>query len=744
MLGSEEVVAKNVYTSNGVTEADALSAIFAEYARDDDPKNSLSGLSYNEPPMIQFQYLKAVIDKLGQNYEFGTKYYDIMTGEIYLDIETGLSKTDDQQEQYKYNYEFRLALAVDIDDNDLIRADVSFNIKLTQGSNEYNTQWYVSMDLEYDMNNANPTYKLVLKTDNQEGELPFEEYGYVDEYDYVEVKNNKIIEWRKFCIESNTKLIVDASHQTFDSYANQNNFEYKLSSCKWYKDGTLHKFTRLNHNDGADMKLRVARVLYEGMGLNSTDISATEFINKQGTQNNVIDTMYKEFKRILGQDIIYDLVCDADGNGGDHGTAATTGIKIYIDNGETFDNGTIQSDATIADMFTNGDTWGYNNGSYPSLFYVDRDGNTVERVEWTAFDDNFTFTMTIGDQTETVGVRDRLFDIIDGKFGGLSAIGENRELTLTITEKQSRRWTTSLTIYLSDIENGLRDKEARRFPKDLSDLGMPAYETKSGSFNVDAEKSDRIILTITDSNAGERYYYINKLINEGFVLDQESYYVKIVGSNVLKIRVNDFDWQDLNIDIISTANSNYFSSWQGDAIKGLLENKFNNFPAPKNNNLLYYLDAGNKYIYIYGMTEQERGDYLASIGALDNVIVNEGAISFIYEDKTYTLSYNVENNNTLYIELDPSKYGASDALYVIVNTMDIHYFIEEPGKPSYVIIEDLVVGDRFKFSSEHIPEIENAEEYFDYDSEERGYMVLRPGSYRFCYAEGRMSAEYLI
>ena len=100
-------------------------------------------LEYDQPPMIQFQCLKSVLEKIGSDFSFGVKYYDDMTGEVFFDPETGRDMNgislDATRNQYKYDYLFRLSLRIGIDENDDIKADVSFDIRLTRENEEINT-----------------------------------------------------------------------------------------------------------------------------------------------------------------------------------------------------------------------------------------------------------------------------------------------------------------------------------------------------------------------------------------------------------------------------------------------------------------------------------------------------------------------------------------------------------------------------------------------------------------------------
>ena len=90
-----------------------------------------------------------------------------------------------EQNQYKYRYDFTLSIEIDIDENDKIAAFVAFDIKLAQGNDEYNTNWFVNLFLDYDMKNASPNYKLIMETDNKEGDLAYLNRIQGYEYDYL-------------------------------------------------------------------------------------------------------------------------------------------------------------------------------------------------------------------------------------------------------------------------------------------------------------------------------------------------------------------------------------------------------------------------------------------------------------------------------------------------------------------------------------------------------------------------------
>ena len=43
-------------------------------------------MGYNDTPLIQFQYLKAVYDSIGDEFSFNTRYTHKLTGDIYYDF----------------------------------------------------------------------------------------------------------------------------------------------------------------------------------------------------------------------------------------------------------------------------------------------------------------------------------------------------------------------------------------------------------------------------------------------------------------------------------------------------------------------------------------------------------------------------------------------------------------------------------------------------------------------------------
>ena len=280
------------------------------YTNDDRDNNSLEDITYNQPPMTQFQCLKRAYEKIGSEYKFDTKYFDDITGSIYLDLATG--KEADKKEENKVNFTFGLALDISIDDTDLITADVEFLIELTKGSEVYKDNWYVKMELKYDMEDADPTYTLAMYTSNDHSRLPYSKTNsnFVYEYDYVDMNKGRIHEWRKFVFSTSKLVTKDAEHQTFDSYANEEGFEYRADTARWYHDGQGYKFMQ----NGGTKEASAAAIFFEDIGLNSTDINPDSFEGKQGERNSVMQDLYKEFTKQVKRELVLELVEAGEGN----------------------------------------------------------------------------------------------------------------------------------------------------------------------------------------------------------------------------------------------------------------------------------------------------------------------------------------------------------------------------------------------------------------------------------------------
>ena len=691
-------------------------------------------LAYDQPPMIQFQCLKAVLEKIGKGFEFGAKYYDDITGEVYFDPETGEAKdaisAEATQNQYKYDYLFRLSLRITLDEKDDIRADVSFDIRLTRENEEINTHWYVNMILDYDMTSTTPIYTLTMWTANDERQLAFRG-NYTYEYDYVDMKAAGINEWRKFVLEPDTKLVKDANHQSFETYRNEG-VVFNADTCKWYADKDLKKITRYNETKGAT----IADAFF-AFGLNSTNIDGTAFLSANGIQSDTITSAYRDFSEIFRKDVIYSLVSgkeDDHGENGGHGEAV--GIALLTQDREAWGAQNIERDCTVSDLFTGFGPWG---GAVigvkrPCIYSVDANGNVIEMLQ--NFGD-YDYEIAVGKSAWVkVNLSDRLSDLIANRLGGTAALEANGFLiTIRLTNKTNPNETATFSAIVG-FRSEIEEQEAKQFPAPLTAWSVPVYDTANGSYDIDDYKqgNNTIYLTVRNTTNDERTAYLSKLKAGGFVQDDINAYVKVIGQNVLFITVNQFEENTLRISVRQQANNvdrTYSSTFPAQAVASWVDGKFV-IPTPTaSGNLLYSYNADGKYIHIFGMTNEEIAAYVDTVANRENTrFVGDRMITTYYAGRFYTIEYNAYEN-TLYFELNLERYGAQEPqIYISVNGGDAQPFWWDGMY--YTVTVTLAEGDTFVIT----PDAGKIEDPKAFTFSEGTYTVVVAGTYTISGLQG--------
>ena len=721
-------------------DGDPLSTIRGVYTTGDSQGDVIDDLEYTQPPMIQFQCLKAVLEKIGKGFEFGAKYYDDITGEVFVDVATGRDMSDDaNKNDYKYDYTFRLALQIDIDEADLIKADVSFDIRLVRGNEDVSMIWYVKMILDYDMTNTTPIYTLTMWTANDERQLAFRG-NYTYEYDYVDMKAAGINEWRKFVLEPDTKLVKDANHQSFETYRGEG-VVFNADTCKWYADKDLKKITRYNETKGAI----IADAFY-AFGLQSTNIDGTAFLSENGIQSDTITSAYRDFSEIFKKDVIYSLVSEKEddhGENGGHGEAV--GITILTEEGEAWSARNIERDCTLSELLSGYGPWGQGIGAKrPCVYSIDADGNRIERLE------NFTdydFTIAVGKPGQggyesKIGLGDRLSDVIADKLGGMEAIEQNGFLVnVGLTSKTDPRKTATFSAIIG-FRSEIEQQEAKHFPAELTDLGVPEYVTENGSFTLEDHKDgdDSYAFSVNGTTDAERVAYLAKLSNAGFIKDNFGDLVKINGERRMKMNVYGLENGNVRITARVEANANptYSNVFPADLVASWVEDKFT-IPTPTGN-LLYSYDANGKYIYLYGMGSLEAALYVLQIGTQENTKADgEAQIITTYSDgRFYSIEYAFEND-ALLLMLDFNRLGVQEPQITLsVNGGDAQPFWPEQGQ--YTITVTLNAGDEITFTPD-MGKFDGGEIYFTFNAETRGFTAKTDGTYVISGLQGDLKVK---
>ena len=492
------------YLSFNPTQTD-LDTIKGIYTDGDNQGDVIDDLEYDEPPMIQFQYIKKVLEKVGSNYKFGTKYYEDIEGTIYIDMEKGKEESGNE---YKATYLFKLSIDINIDSNNLITADVGFDIRVTQGAKTYNTNWYVNMLLDYDMENKTPNYKMTMLTNNQENELP-SRLGYTYEYDYVEVVDNKIKEWRKFCFETDKLLVKDSTHTSFNDYINED-IEYDTSTCKWYFDKSLHKITRRT----PEKSEIIGNALFS-MGLNYTGIDPTNFMNKEGTKNSVIKTCYDEFCKIYKKDIIYSLLA-SEGHDDKGGSASGfAGIRIMNSDATGGLENISVNNGNIVDLvkeFTDS----YGEHHTPQVYYIDSDGGLLDRANV----DELTYLIALYDnsdnllnetQVQKTATIEKCFE--DAMVFNNVTTASNKFMLILKDDSRNVRGGT-VFYYVGDkpsVNNNV-------VPEAAISYGIPKYDASDDvDFQLFTNTDGSMTVNIKNSTEDEANYYLIAIAKAGFI-----------------------------------------------------------------------------------------------------------------------------------------------------------------------------------------------------------------------------------
>ena len=533
-----------------------LSTIFSLFTNEDKRDGFLEDVEYNQPPMVQFQYLKKVFEKVGNGYEFGTKYYDEVTDDVLLDIQTGQKSKD---EANKFNYTLGLGMDINIDDNDLITADVSFDIKISRGQEEYKTKWYVGIELDYDMNNSSPNYTMLMITENDEHELPYYQH-YTYEYDYVEVNNSGINEWRKFCMDNNSRLVKDAAHPNFDSYTGEGS-KYKVDVCSWYKDGTYYKNKRARNEVGGNDAKTIGQALFNDLGLNANEINADAFFNKSSTQNSVLKTCYQEFGKIAKEDVIYSLLVKDEQGGGNQQQERAAIKAMNGDLKSPAENHLIPKDTAIGQVF-NGFVDGHGDKRVIVLYYVDQNGALMEEIRDL---DTLTFFFKLRDKDSAVMFED-LGRTLEYAYTNLienyeiSESDLQRECQIIFTCNENPQINGMMPITYDGAFPSIYTKP--EWPKALTDLGLPEYDGENVQYNL-AEQGERKVLGINNTNYDEGEAYCKKLLQNGF----EYYYEFGPQENEVAFKKAISDQYNTYVTFRFEKNTNYFvlTAWKEEA-----------------------------------------------------------------------------------------------------------------------------------------------------------------------------------
>lgn len=713
----------------------ALNIIRGVYTSGDNQGDVIDELEYDQPPMIQFQCLKKVMEKTGANFSLGTKYYYDVHGEMYMDAETGfqVESTAADAQDHKYSYVFDFALAVDIDENDLITAEVSFNIHLERTDESYDTVWFVRLELDYDMTDATPNYSLAMFTENDETDLPFYNAD-TYEYDFVNVKDNVINEWRKFCYSTDRKVVKDETHTAFSDYIAEG-ITYKADTCKWYENKALRKITQQT----AEKQQTVAGAFFGGIGLNSTDINAKPFLDRQGTKTEIIKNLYSEMCSIFRQDLVYNLVCKDDhgnngGNGnqgGDNGNGnvgpTSSRIGIFIDG------------ALVGEIPVVTDTSGERFLKSLDICYV---GATQERLEpITDFSSaQFKFYSLNGLETPNVSLSFQDF-ITSSMENILSFCNYDGIMEIVLGNAVG-----AVHIYYGDNQGNNQGNEqgnedgSAAILAEMQNKGFLPYDTQKGQITATKENDGNYSVTVNGTAPDEYNAYKTKLANNGYVkTDDGTFCAKLTNSNLLYVDFNKYSSGEIRFGVRLEENTR-FTEWPTENITGWL-NGFDEFPQPTDSSVLYETGLyGPIGVAVYGLSDTACQTFfadLSSIGSVTNNGENQLFFTYEYNGSLYTVEIN-KNEYNLYVDFDSERHGGPQQLYAFSvqknsdTPANMQWAITD-GRTVYSVTLNLTENDTVTFRETvgDLSHVELSNENFENTENKTVFTVKSSGTYTF-------------
>ena len=483
---------------------------------------------YDEPPMIQFQYMKALYEEVGEDFSFGTKYSYTMTGSIYYDFET---RTSTENDKFLNQYTMVLSLIIDIDNNDLITAEVGFDMTYVNGNQIHKQDRYSYLSLDYDMNDTSPTYNLTMIDIDDLLAYTNDNEKYISaEYDYVNVEKNVIKEWRKFGVCSPEEL---SNYQSSD-------FIYKYSVLRAYKDNKIY---RIENSFNKDKKLKTAVI--EGLGFVSKLDAKDNFLNKASTDNSKIQTVVNKFNSILGKDIVNSFVYTGATEKWE-GAQDSTPHNQFISIRDRFDGEVtgmqFSNDFIFKNIFDN-----YHINLYQDNYELLEEYNNL---------DEFNIYVKFYGKEYLVNKNDSFVDFLEENYKGIYENGWiNFDIIIEITYKEKQ---LQCSLQCDFMNENLIKSACMNFTKVkaylnnnmVTEINIPDFISNSAYYTVRFENNNQntkaLKAYIYANNATEanKNNYIDILKNNGFTEKTEfisyyNYYVKRIDNNYkLKVNVN--------------------------------------------------------------------------------------------------------------------------------------------------------------------------------------------------------------
>jgi len=529
------------------SEADALNAIYNIFS---DGTAGQPDFKYDEPPMIQFQYIKKTLEKIGGSFNFGVKYQETITGSIYYDFSTGKDGEEVQQAEFKQNYSLDFSLYINIDDNDLITCKTLFDIDYTHDNDVHHQVFYAELFLDYDMKKTDANYKLKLYAVDDCSDYRVDEERYFSaEYDYVDVSSDAINEWGKIGYSTNKAIALDETHDSLADYLSDADLKFK-PTIQLYRNGKSYQRNQLND----EQAIQAVTIACDELGVNSTDVKYKEYIEQPSTSQPVLKTCYEEFSRIFGRDLAYNLVYTGakeedhgGGEGGDNDRVDSTWpTQELIDDGYGDVPGFLSKTATFDWHSELSEDTGANDYYITVLNYQDED---FYRYIRTLIENGFVET-----KQDDAAVYLHLSDSGDGQYDYAVAIIRNIGVDMILVSKVVNQDQPKEAIIIQNAYDytGAYSSYEDFSCQNASDVAAVVTSVSGGQISADAIAQ----YVIASSSKSYKIYFDLEEFSGADVKDNFLDYVKLYANWNVIVEGSAFYTTVNGIDVLIMADKN--------------------------------------------------------------------------------------------------------------------------------------------------------------------------------------------
>lgn len=659
----------------GTTFGYGYREIFEQFTTQDYWGANPNDYSYYDEPFIQFQYMKDIVINEGEDFIYGTKYYDTQTRNVYFKFDTCEIDFDKNHENLVI-CDSVIGMDLQVNMFNQICSNVVFQNTYTLDSNDvtFTTNRYVNFTLDYDYNAEEPTFILKAFSRNDELDAPY--IGYITyQYDYVRVINGALVEFRRFNVETSEVLAPDENHGCFEDFV-EDGIAYRVDSIKWYVDGNYYFSKYMSESK----QLTIGSYLFElGMFEPYTYAKFLEDLeNNQSVNTTGIYTAIS--KEVYGKDIQY-LFLEKNKSGIKHINEANNPhyhpedmypdtydeIRACKSDGSRIPKYVCNASTTLKSLFTGFEEQSSLSYVYIPLYYfikgVQKDqipsSNIIKPTLFTIY---FSVVLKNGTTTKPIALNNT---------AALRQAYENVDVQYSLDYENV---TTTFRIKVYDITTGLACsfdltygdsleflEKNSTFPMQLVNYGVPAYTGGNVlSYRLDTYENG-YGCTITRTTADEIYDYFDFLTDQGFRLyyskDTTEIYYKTISSNELlfikvtyKDKISDNDIYYLRAYRVKYSDqSNASHTFPSQLVD------FYGLPAyPGNSSVIYDFQLDGLYIYnsnylelfSYISTLQNRGFTLVKNNADDGyAILRESNTTSKYVYEVRFDYYQVENND---------------------------------------------------------------------------------------------------